>query len=342
MAGSNSSSGAIIRVQNLTRRFGALTAVDRLNLEIARGEIFGLVGPDGAGKTTTLRLLCGLLDPSEGSAWVAGHDVAREPQAVKDAIGYMAQRFGLYQDLTVEENMRFYADLFGISEGERAGLSARLLRMTRMEPFTARRAGHLSGGMKQKLALMCTLLHRPQILFLDEPTSGVDPVSRRDFWTILYQLVKDGLTVFVTTAYLDEAERSNRVGLLHRGRLIRCDSPQALRTEIEEACYEVECADPRVARELLQAAQGVLSVEPAGATLHLFLDRAGASAAELEGALAARGLGPAVFRPIVPSLEDVFIAEIRKVEKNPQISQIGAAGEEPERRPRRGEGAPPV
>jgi ABC-2 type transport system ATP-binding protein len=222
---------AIIETRGLTRRFGAVTAVDRLDLTVAEGEIFGLVGPDGAGKTTTLRMLCGLMDPSAGEARVAGHDSARESQAVKDQIGYMAQRFGLYQDLTVEENMAFYGDLFGIVGDERARLTDSLLRMTRMEPFRARAAGKLSGGMKQKLALMCTLLHRPRILFLDEPTNGVDPVSRRDFWTILYQLLKDGITIFMTTAYLDEAERCNRVGLMHRGKLIRCETPEGLRRE---------------------------------------------------------------------------------------------------------------
>jgi ABC-2 type transport system ATP-binding protein len=228
----------MIRAADLTRRFGPLTAVDRLNLEIAAGEVFGLVGPDGAGKTTTLRLFCGLLDPTEGEAWVAGHNVVRETQAVKDRIGYMAQRFGLYVDLTVEENMRFYADLFGIADGERDALMARLLRMTRMEPFRKRPAGKLSGGMKQKLALMCTLLHHPTVLFLDEPTNGVDPVSRRDFWVILKELVAQGLTVFVTTAYLDEAERCDRVGLMHRGRLIRCDAPAAIKSEMQARTLE--------------------------------------------------------------------------------------------------------
>ena len=228
----------IIETLDLTRRFGQLTAVDHLNLTVAPGEIFGLVGPDGAGKTTTLRLLCGLMDPTEGSARVAGHDVAREPQAVKDQIGYMAQRFGLYGDLTVEENMVFYSDLFGIRGAERDKLTAELLRMTRMEPFRQRQAGKLSGGMKQKLALMCTLLHRPQILFLDEPTNGVDPVSRRDFWAILYQLLKEGITVFMTTAYLDEAERCNRVGLMYKGKLIRCQAPEQMKRETDSKNME--------------------------------------------------------------------------------------------------------
>jgi len=221
----------IIETHGLTRRFGTLTAVDRLDLEVAEGEILGLVGPDGAGKTTTLRMLCGLMEPSAGSARVAGYDVALQSQAVKDQIGYMAQRFGLYQDLTVDENMIFYGDLFGIAGEERERLTATLLHMTRMEPFRGRQAGKLSGGMKQKLALMCTLLHRPRILFLDEPTNGVDPVSRRDFWAILYQLLKDGITIFMTTAYLDEAERCNRVGLMHQGRLLRCEVPEALKRE---------------------------------------------------------------------------------------------------------------
>ena len=298
----------IIRAIGLTRRFGDLTAVDHLNVEVARGEIFGLVGPDGAGKTTTLRLLCGLMDATEGEAWVTGHNVAREVEAVKDQIGYMAQRFGLYGDLTVDENMNFYADLFGISKSERARLLPDLLRMTRMEPFRSRPATNLSGGMKQKLALICTLLHHPQVLFLDEPTNGVDPVSRRDFWAILYQLVRDGLTVFVTTAYLDEAERCNRVGLMNQGKLIRCESPRDLKHALDEVCYEVETADNRAAREFLQSQPGVLSVEPAGAKLHLFL-APGVSVEQLKNTLRA-----SEFRPIVPSLEDVFIGLIRKSE----------------------------
>lgn len=304
----------MIRARGLTRRFGVLPAVNRLDLEVERGEIFGLVGPDGAGKTTTLRLLCGLMDPSEGEAWVAGHDVVKEPKAVQDQIGYMAQRFGLYGDLTVDENMEFYSDLFSISPADRAELLPRLLRMTRMDRFRSRRAGQLSGGMKQKLALMCTLLHRPKVLFLDEPTTGVDPVSRRDFWTILYELVKDGMTVFITTAYLDEAERCNRVGLLDRGRLVRLDSPEALRTKLDEECYEVEVAG-RVPGVLtrLQAADGVASVEPAGASLHLFLEPALTSPEKLTAGLAGHDVA---FRRITPSLEDVFILLVRKSERD--------------------------
>ncbi len=305
---------SIISIRNLTRRFGTLTAVDHLNLEIARGEIFGLVGPDGAGKTTTLRLMCGLMDPTEGQISVAGHDVRRQIDAVKDRIGYMAQRFGLYADLTVEENMNFYADLFGLTGEGRETLKSSLLEMTRMAPFRQRPAGKLSGGMKQKLALMCTLLHHPQVLFLDEPTNGVDPVSRRDFWAILYQLVKDGLTVFVTTAYLDEAERCNRVGLMHQGRLIECDSPTALKQSLEEVCYQVAADNQRGARELLSRQPGVLSVEASGPVLHLFLSPAQTSPEQLGRALTGAGMTNASFAEITPSLEDVFIALIRKQE----------------------------
>jgi ABC-2 type transport system ATP-binding protein len=279
----------VIEIRNLTRRFGPLTAVNTLNLNVARGEVFGLVGPDGAGKTTTLRMLCGLMDPSDGSASVAGH------------FGYMAQRFGLYPDLTVEENMIFYADLYGIRRSERAEMMQKLLKMTRLEPFSARFAGRLSGGMKQKLALMCTLLHKPEILFLDEPTNGVDPVSRRDFWTILYELVKQGMTVFVTTAYLDEAERCDRVGLMDRGQLIECDSPAALKANLRETTWEVRSPDLRGTREMLSKMPGVLAAEPAGAKLHVFAD--------------ASFLPPGDARRITPSLEDVFIAHIRRRER---------------------------
>jgi ABC-2 type transport system ATP-binding protein len=303
----------IILAENLTRVFGGgksvlVTAVDHLNLEVAEGEIFALVGPDGAGKTTTMRMLCGLMDPSEGRAAVVGHDVSKELEAVKDQIGYMAQRFGLYTDLTVAENMAFYADLFGIVGTERRELSARLMRMTRMEPFQQRPAGKLSGGMKQKLALMCTLLHKPRVLFLDEPTNGVDPVSRRDFWAILYQLVRDGLTVMVTTAYLDEAERANRVGFMHQGRLIQVDTPAGLKRSLPEACYRVTSIDHRATRDALQRQSGVLTVQPMGTELHLFINPAVTSLSKLQSVTAFD------YQQIQPSLEDVFIALVRKQE----------------------------
>ena len=292
----------VVRAVNLRRVFGSVVAVDCLNIEIAPGEIFGLVGPDGAGKTTTLRLLCGLLDPTQGEAWVAGHNVARELNAVKDQIGYMAQRFGLYGDLTVQENMDFYADLFGIGRRDRETLGRELLAMTRMEPFRSRPAAQLSGGMKQKLALMCTLLHRPRVLFLDEPTNGVDPVSRRDFWAILYQLVSDGLTLFVTTAYLDEAERCNRVALMDRGKLVKVDTP--VRLKASGNWYRVDAPDRMRSQEILRQQAGVLSVEPSGAALHVLL---------ADGTAPEKVFEPGSFKRIEPSLEDVFIATVAQV-----------------------------
>jgi drug efflux transport system ATP-binding protein len=293
---------AIIHAEHLVRKFGELTAVDRVSVDVEENEIFALVGPDGAGKTTTMRLLCGLMDPTEGRVVVAGHDVAKELDQVKDQIGYMAQRFGLYVDLTVEENMRFYSDLFGIVGREYDQLSTRLLQMTRMDPFTKRPAGKLSGGMKQKLALMCTLLHKPRVLFLDEPTNGVDPVSRRDFWAILYQLVREGLTVFVATAYLDEAERANRVAFMHHGKIIRCDTPSALKHSLSEHVYLLKSEDHRKTVEVLEKQPGVLAVQPSGADLHLFVDQSVTSPEKLVE------ITRFSFRPIVPSLEDVFIA----------------------------------
>ena len=299
----------MIQAINLTRKFHALTAVDHVSFEVSKGEIVGLVGPDGAGKTTTMRMLAGMMDPTEGEILIAGRNATEDPDWVKDQIGYMAQRFGLYQDLTVNENMLFYSDLFDIQGGERDRLMAEYLRMTRMEPFRDRQAGKLSGGMKQKLALMCTLLHRPQILFLDEPTNGVDPVSRRDFWAILYRLVKDGLTVLVSTAYLDEAERCNRVGLMNEGRLIAMDTPKAIKRMLPEHCYEITTRNPRGVREALSKRADVLSAESSGSVLHVFAD----PATRPESLIA--GNEGATIQPITPSLEDVFIAMIRREER---------------------------
>ena len=206
-----------IKTVGLTRKFNNLTAVDNLNLEVEEGEIFGLVGPDGAGKTTTMRLLTGILDPTEGEAWVFGRHVVKESEALKDNIAYMSQRFGLYEDLTVIENINFYADIYGLPNEGRDERIKRLMDFSGLGPFKKRLAGKLSGGMKQKLGLSCALIHTPKVLFLDEPTNGVDPLSRRDFWKILYQLLKEKVTILFSTSYLDEAERCTRVGLMHKG-----------------------------------------------------------------------------------------------------------------------------
>jgi len=233
-----------IKTTNLTRKFGSVTAVNNLNLEIPEGEIFGLVGPDGAGKTTTMRLLTGILDPTSGEGRVNDKDIVTQAESLKDDIAYMSQKFGLYEDLTVMENIHFYADIYGVSKSERAGAIEKLLGFSGLTPFKKRLAGKLSGGMKQKLGLACALIHTPKVLFLDEPTNGVDPVSRRDFWGILYDLLKQKVTILFSTSYLDEAERCKRVGLIHRGKLLRCDIPEAIKKErkaktLEEAFISI-------------------------------------------------------------------------------------------------------
>lgn len=233
-----------IKTVGLTRKFGNLVAVDKLTLEIEEGEIFGLVGPDGAGKTTTMRLLTGILDPTIGEGWVFGKHITKESEAAKNNIGYMSQRFGLYDDLTVIENINFYADIYGVPIKERLGRIERLMDFSGLEPFKKRLARNLSGGMKQKLGLSCALIHTPKVLFLDEPTNGVDPVSRRDFWQILYTLLKEKMTILFSTSYLDEAERCARVGLMHKGRLLKCDVPANIKKErntksLEEAFISI-------------------------------------------------------------------------------------------------------
>jgi len=220
-----------IKAVNLTRKFGELTALDSLNLEVQEGEIFGLVGPDGAGKTTTMRLLTGILDPTSGEAWVYGKHTVKESEPLKENLAYMSQRFGLYEELSVLENINFYADVYGVAKDKRHEATERLLGFSGLLPFKERFAGKLSGGMKQKLGLACALIHTPKVLFLDEPTNGVDPVSRRDFWGILYELLKEKVTIFCSTCYLDEAERCRRVGLMHKGKLLRCDTPGKIKKE---------------------------------------------------------------------------------------------------------------
>jgi ABC-2 type transport system ATP-binding protein len=229
---------SVIKAVNLTRKFKDNIAVNNLNLDIPEGEIFGLVGPDGAGKTTTMRLLTGILDPTSGEGWVYGKHIVKEAETLKDNIAYMSQRFGLYEDLTVMENINFYADLFGVSGPERPDKIEKLLGFSNLTPFKTRLAGKLSGGMKQKLGLACSLVHTPKVLFLDEPTNGVDPVSRRDFWRILHDLLKEKVTILYSTSYLDEAERCKRVGLLNKGKLLRCETPDAIKKERGAATLE--------------------------------------------------------------------------------------------------------
>lgn len=300
----------MIRAEGLTRRFGELTALDGLTLAIPAGELFGLVGPDGAGKTTTMRLLTGIMDPSTGESFVAGKHTVREAAALKHDIAYMSQRFGLYPDLTVEENLHFYADLYGVTRRERKAGMERLLGFSNLTPFRTRPAGKLSGGMKQKLGLACALIHTPKVLFLDEPTNGVDPVSRRDFWRILYQLLAEGVTIFVSTAYLDEAERCSRVGLLHKGKLLGCGTPDEIKKMLRGTLWEVHTATARAAAVVLKKElAGGATVGLFGATVHVVTDMPDAPAV-IKAALDKAGQAATEIVATLPSLEDVFVSVI--------------------------------
>jgi ABC-2 type transport system ATP-binding protein len=297
----------MIRTDSLTRRFGELTAVDRLSFKVQPGELFGLVGPDGAGKTTTLRMLAGVLRPTEGDALLDGISVAREPERVKHQIAYMSQRFGLYADLTVLENLELYADLYRVPRSERPARLERLFRFSNLGPFKDRLAGKLSGGMKQKLGLSCALIHQPRILLLDEPTFGVDPVSRRELWLIVHEMVAEGVTAVVSTAYMDEAERFDRLALLHRGKLLAVDTPEALQKGFGEEIVEVQVERAREARDHLEELGRVAVF---GDRLHLSVSAA--EIPKITRLLQEAGFEVKSARPIVPSLEDVFIGMIEE------------------------------
>jgi ABC-2 type transport system ATP-binding protein len=315
----------IIKTENLTRKFRDLVAVDHLNLEIKRGEIFGLVGPDGAGKTTTIRMLAAIMDPSEGRASVAGFDTVKQAEAIKQHIGYMAQQFNLYGDLSVQENLDFFADIFGVRGRERKERIAQLLRFARLTEFTSRRAAHLSGGMKKKLALACSLVHRPQILYLDEPTTGVDPVSRREFWDILSDLHIDGVTILVSTPYMDEAERCSRVGLMYQGRLIVCDTPGRVKGLIEGDLIEVHPLAEEQGIGLMRRAEaavatlpGVLEVQTYGDLLHIFVDDAEQRIPQVKAALAGQSIQAEGLRQTQARMEEAFISLIRRQQETPK------------------------
>jgi ABC-2 type transport system ATP-binding protein len=302
-------SSAAVRCRGLTRRFGELAAVDGLDLEVRRGEIFALVGPDGAGKTTLIRMLCGVLTPDGGQAEVAGHDVVREPEQVKARIGYMPQRFSLYGDLSVMENLELYAGLHEVPRPEFSQRATRLLADFRLTPFGGRLAQYLSGGMKQKLALACTLVHEPEVLLLDEPTTGVDPVSRQQFWRILYDLNRRGITIFVSTPYMDEAERAAHVGLMNHGRIIALGDPSALRAQMEGEILEVVAEPQEAAKNILRQHAVVRSLEVFGDRLHVLVPSADVRGG-LEAALAEAGVQIRSVRVIPPSLEDVFVSRL--------------------------------
>jgi ABC-2 type transport system ATP-binding protein len=295
---------AIVQIDHLRHRYGSVVAVDDLSFSIARGEMFGVIGPDGAGKTTTLRLICGLMAPESGSVRVAGADPFRTHRSATASIGYVSQRFSLYGDLSIDENIAFFASIHGVRRF--AERRTRLLELTGLLPFRTRRADRLSGGMKQKLALACTLVHEPPILVLDEPTTGVDPVSRREFWKLLAEFLTQGLTIVLATPYLDEAERCARVALLSAGRLLALDDPAALQAAMPGVMLEVVVDQPRRALQVLREHRGDEGVQLFGDRLHVHVDREDDQRA-LAAALEAAGLPPSSVRPIVPTLEDVFI-----------------------------------
>ena len=300
-----------IKTLNLTKTFENNLAVDNLNLEVRKGELFGLVGPDGAGKTTIMRLLSAILRPTSGDAWIAGHSVLGEEELIKEKIGYMSQRFGLYEDLTVMENIDFYADLYAVPLKERPSRYERLLSFSNLTPFKKRLAGNLSGGMKQKLGLSCALVHTPEVLFLDEPTGGVDPVSRRDFWRILYDLLKERVTIFISTAYLDEAERCTRIALIHRGKVLITDDPSHVKETLGMPMIEISTVETRSVGGFLKSVDGVLSVNTYGDRLHVAI-QSKEIAVKIMDQLKAKGFSIKGEREIVPSLEDVFISMVKK------------------------------
>ena len=307
---SNDASGSAIELRGLTKRFDKVIAVSDLTLSVGAGEIFGLVGPDGAGKTTTIRMMAGIMQPDAGEITIAGCDVIKDPEAVKFQISYMPQRFGLYEDLTADENIRFYADVFRVGRREREKRSTELLRACGMEDFRQRLAGKLSGGMKQKLGLVCALIHTPKVLLLDEPTNGVDPISRREFWAMLYALAEQGVTILSSTAYLDEAERCNRVALLDRGRLLLCDTPTRLKALIPGSVVSITSPQAREVRDRLRANPGLSGLLLVGDAVHLFVDDAPRRIAEFRSDLAEAGIPYDEIHQVQPTIEDLFVRTV--------------------------------
>ena len=302
-------SGDSVVVENLVKRFGDFVAVDRINLKVGKGEVFGFLGPNGAGKSTTIRMLCGLLKPTSGRAQVAGFDVAKKPEAVRQNIGYMSQKFSLYDDLTVIENLRLFAGLYSVPSSklkERIGWALAMANLKGQENLIT---GTLPGGWKQRLALGCAVLHKPQILFLDEPTSGVDPISRRQFWDLIHQMAEEGVTVFVTTHYMEEAEYCNRLALIFRGKIVALGTPSELkRDSMKGDLLLIECEPLGMALEALQAESGVMDAAVFGNALHLVVPAADAAMPRIEKYLADNGVAVSRIGKIRPSLEDVFVS----------------------------------
>lgn len=295
-----------IRAHELTRRFGELTAVDRISFTIPYGEIFGFLGPNGAGKSTMIRMLCGILAPTAGTATVAGFDINQDPEAIKASIGYMSQRFSLYTDLTVEENLAFYGQVYGLSEAEFRSRVKEVLTITGLSPWRSQLAGTLSGGWKQRLALANAILHQPRILFLDEPTAGIDPLSRRALWELLYLLADQRVALFVTTHYMEEAERCNQIAVISQGRLMTIGTPDQLKASISGKLLEVDCRPLMKASRVFHELPGVVEVTAYGTTLHLNVTDPEAVGRALRETAAAHDIQIRSVQPISASLEDVF------------------------------------
>ena len=305
-----------IQTTHLTKAFGSLKAVNNLNLEVKSGEIYGLVGPDASGKTTTLRMLCGILPPDGGEAIVAGCDIRKEAESLKEKVGYLPQRFGLYGDLTVLENIHFYGDLYQVPKQKRKDRIEELLQFANLKPFGKRKAQDLSGGMKQKLGLICALIHTPQILFLDEPTTGVDPLSRRDFWVILYDLLKEGVTILFSTSYLDEAERCSRVGLIYEGDLLIVDTPSGVKARIGGTILELRMDNRQKGMKLLEGIELIRSLVLSGDKIHVLVDHPQQGEEVIREVLKGHGMEILSLTAVRPSLEDTFVSIVQERERN--------------------------
>jgi len=296
-------------VESLVKRFGVFVAVDSINIEVRKGEVFGFLGPNGAGKSTTIRMLCGLLKPTSGRAQVAGFDVSRQPEAVRQNIGYMSQKFSLYNDLTVIENLRLFGGLYSVPSKDLQSRIEWALSMANLKGQENLITGTLPGGWKQRLALGCAVLHRPPVIFLDEPTSGVDPITRRQFWELIHQMAEEGVTVFVTTHYMEEAEYCNRLALIFRGRIVALGTPSELKNNsMKGELLLVECAPLGDAVEALQSVPGVIDAAVFGNSLHLVVEDAALAAPQLKSYLITRNITVSRMENIRPSLEDVFVS----------------------------------
>ncbi len=306
----------IIQVEKLTRVFKKkITALHEIDLAIERGEIFGLVGPDGAGKTTALRLMAAVMTPTAGRVTIAGHDSVKDAEKIREHVGYMPQKFSLYGDLSVRENLEFYADIFGVHGAERQHRFDQVLSFAHMGHITDRRAGKLSGGMQKKLGLACTLIHRPAVLLLDEPTTGVDPVSRREFWDLLTELHIQGTTIVISTPYMDEAERCNRIGLLFKSQLIECGTPREIKAMVRGQVLELHPDRLEAARAVLEQQSDVLEVQIYGTLLHIFVEDAAMTWPRLQAVLIDNGVTVDHMRVIHPRMEEAFISLIRGMQE---------------------------